>query len=163
MADTRDKYTELLIRHRRSVWALCWRYAGGDKEQCRDLVQEASVELWEHYGSLRPGAHPLEEGAWVRWNTRRVLNHLHRGQRNRYEPLTPKMAENLVEEPDTSRDMAAELMSWLDDGDREMVKLRLEGYDAAEIADRLGMKRNTVYQRLHRIVEKLRDKYGYEG
>lgn len=163
MADNRDKYTELLIRHRRSVWAMCWRYADGDWERCRDLVQEVSVELWQHYGSLRPGAHRLQEVAWVRLHTRRVLNHLHRGLRNSYEPLTSELTERLVDEPDASHERVAELMASLSDTDCEIVRLRLDGYDAMEIAERMGLGRNAVYQRLYRIVRFLRDKYGYEG
>lgn len=163
MADNRDKYTELLIRHRRSVWAMCWRYADGDWERCRDLVQEVSVELWQHYGSLRPGAHRLQEVAWVRLHTRRVLNHLHRGLHNSYEPLTSELTERLVDEPDASHERVAELMASLSDTDCEIVRLRLDGYDAMEIAERMGLGRNAVYQRLYRIVRFLRDKYGYEG
>ena len=34
--------------------------------------------------------------------------------------------------------------------------MRLDGYEAEEIAKALGIKRNAVYQRLHRIIERLR-------
>ncbi len=163
MADNRDKYTELLLRHRQRVWSMCWRYADGSWEHCRDLVQEVSVELWQHYGSLRPGAHRLQEIAWVRLHTRRVLNHLHRGLRNSYVPLTTDAAECIVDEPDASRECVDDLIASLGDTDREIVRLRLEGYDAAEIAERVGLGRNAVYQRLHRVVKFLRGKYGYEG
>lgn len=159
-----DSYTELLRRHRRRVWRMCWLYAGGDFERCRDLVQEVSLALWEHYGKLRPDAHPMEERAWVTWQTRTVLNHLHRGLSHHYEPLTPAVTERLEVEPEhaNARAVTEDLLASLPEDDREVVRLRLEGYSAAEIAAELGLKRDAVYQRLHRIVDKLRDKYGYE-
>ena len=49
---SQHSYTDLLYRHRSLVWTLCWARAHGDYEYCRDLVQEVSLSLWEHYGSL---------------------------------------------------------------------------------------------------------------
>ncbi len=48
--DRYESYTALLSRHRHLVWTLCWARAQGDVERCRDLVQEVSLSLWEHYG-----------------------------------------------------------------------------------------------------------------
>ena len=78
MKDSQEAYTELLRRHRPLVWRLCWVRAHGDYELCRDLVQEVTLSLWEHYGRLRPHATALQERAWVLWHTRTVLDHLHR-------------------------------------------------------------------------------------
>ena len=57
--DRHESYTALLVRHRQLVWALCWARAHGDRERCRDLVQDVSLSLWEHFGKLRPGANTL--------------------------------------------------------------------------------------------------------
>lgn len=149
-------------RHRKRVWSMCWAYAGGDWECCRDLVQEVTLSLWQHYGKLRQGANAFEERAWVVWHTRTVLNHLHRKRRHVYIPLTPENAAALPCDNDSSRDLVDELLGSLSDADRQLVELRLKGYDASEIAEQMGIARDTVYQRLHRIVVKLRDKYGYE-
>ncbi|MBR4739425.1 MAG: sigma-70 family RNA polymerase sigma factor, partial [Bacteroidales bacterium] len=58
--NSQKAYTELLRRHRTLVWTLCWARARGDYECCRDLVQEVSLSLWEHYGRLRPNATALQ-------------------------------------------------------------------------------------------------------
>ena len=145
------------MRHRSRVWALCWRYAGGDWERCRDLVQEVVSDLWEHFGSLRPGASQREERSWVTLNTRRTLNHLHRGRQPAYQPLTPDMAETIADSGSSEAEVVADLVASLAEPDSTIVRLRLEGYSAAEIAAHIGIGRDAVYQRLHRVIKRLRD------
>lgn len=147
-----EAYTEMLSRHRQLVWSLCWTRARGDRERCRDLVQDVSLSLWEHYGKLRPGANAFEERAWVAWHTRTVLDHLHR----RPSPTLVPLPDNLIDETDDTHDTVDELLARLADADRQLVQLRLEGYSADEIAERMDLRRDTVYQRLHRIIERLR-------
>jgi RNA polymerase sigma factor (sigma-70 family) len=81
-----------------------------------------------------------------------VLDHLHR----RPSPTLVPLPDNLIDETDDSRDTVDELLARLADADRQLVQLRLEGYSADEIAERMGLRRDTVYQRLHRIIERLR-------
>ncbi|MBR4738655.1 MAG: sigma-70 family RNA polymerase sigma factor [Bacteroidales bacterium] len=151
--NSQKAYTELLRRHRTLVWTLCWARARGDYECCRDLVQEVSLSLWEHYGRLRPNATALQERAWVLWHTRTVLDHLHRRLSPTLVPLSKEMA---AEEEGRSAEVIADLLAPLDKEDRLLVKMRLEGYSAEEIGRELGIKRNAVYQRLHRIIERLK-------
>ncbi len=152
MNHSQQAYTELLRRHRHLVWALCWTRARGDRERCRDLVQDVSLSLWEHYGKLRIGASPFEERAWVVWHTRTVLDHLHR----RPSPILVPLCDELPAEVDDSKTLLNELLDSLADTDRQLVQLRLDGFSADEIAAKTGLKRDTVYQRLHRIIERLR-------
>lgn len=152
MNNSQQAYTELLRRHRPLVWTLCWTRARGDYERCRDLVQEVSLSLWEHYGSLRPNATALQERAWVFWHTRTVLDHLHR---HPSPTLVPLPAEMPASEED-SREALAELLDSLGEEDQRLVRMRLDGYEAEEIGRALGINRNAVYQRLHRIIERLR-------
>ncbi len=160
--EAHSAYTDLLLRHRTRVWRLCWHYANGDWERCRDLVQEVSLELWEHFGSLRTNARPHEERAWVTLHTRRTLNHLHRKSKHVYVSLTPDNSDALTCDNDSSCELVDDLLDTLSSADRQLVELRMKGYDATEIAEQMGITRDAVYQRLHRIVVKLRDKYGYE-
>lgn len=131
--------------------------AHGNYEHCRDMVQEVSLSLWEHYGKLRPGATPMEERGWVAWHTRTVLDHLHRSGRLREQPLTDEVLDRMTAEEPASHGKVDELLDRLDDNERNLVRLRLEGYSAEEIAEEMNLKRNAVYQRLHRIIVKLRE------
>ena len=152
MNHSQKAYTDLLKRHRTMVWTLCWARARGDYERCRDLVQEVALSLWEHYGSLRHDAGPLQERAWVFWHTRTVLDHLHR----RPSPTLVPLPDELPAARDDSRETIDSLLDTLAPDDRRLVQMRLDGYSAEEIAQRLGIRRDAVYQRLHRIIIRLR-------
>ena len=139
------------------VWALCWKSARGNYERCRDLVQEVSIALWRHFGQLRPDATLQEERAWVRWQTRSVLDFQRRMQRPTPLPLTPGMADlQAADDIHEQQEELEELMSTLNDDERRMLRLQLEGYRADEITEAMGLKRDAVYQRLHRVVGKMR-------
>lgn len=155
--DRQSKYTDLLQRHFPMVWHLCWVRARGDYERCRDLVQEVSIALWLHLDKLRPDVSLQEEKAWVRWLTRTTLDHLHRRQRPPMVALTEAMADSI---PDADNNAAGEdieeLMAVLSPEEQQLMRLHIEGYRADEIAEKMNLRRNTVYQRMHRAMAKAR-------
>lgn len=152
-----DPFDELLKRHRPMVWRMCWISAHGNYERCRDLVQEVSIALWRHFGQLRPDATLQEERAWVRWQTRSALDFQRRMQRPTPLPLTPGMADlQAADDILEQHEELEELMSTLNDDERRMLRLQLEGYRADEIAEAMGLSRDAVYQRFHRAVVKMR-------
>ena len=50
-------------------------------------------------------------------------------------------------------------MTHLTDDERELLQERFKGYSNIEIAERLGVKVNTLNKRMSRIVTKLKDIY----
>lgn len=150
-----DAYLALLDRHRPMVWRMCWLRARGDWERCRDLVQEVSIALWLHFDKLRPDATPGEERAWVRWLTRSTLDHLHRSPSPILLSLSSELANTLKTEPSHSEDIE-EMLATLTPDEQRLMRLHLEGYHADEIAEHMGLKRDAVYQRMHRALGKMR-------
>ena len=157
----KNSYTNLLFRHKDLIWQLCRRYAPRDADRCVELVQEVSLSLIEHYGRLKPDASAHEERAWVVWSTRTVLYDLRRKKDSQpvMVPLTNGMAEQIAEQENLERDRIEEMMGDLPDEDRRLVQLRLDGYNAKVIGTQTGLSSDAVYQRLHRIIEKLKQKY----
>lgn len=139
------------------VWRMCWVRARGDYERCRDLVQEVSIALWLHLDVLRTGISDKEERAWVRWQTRTTLDHMHRSQRPPMLALTEAMVDTI---PDGDGAAAVEdiehLMAVLSSEEQQLVRMHIEGYRADEIATILGLRRDAVYQRMHRALGKAR-------
>ena len=76
--DLYKAYSTLISRHKEVVWAICWKHCHGNRERCRDLVQEVSLVLWTRIDRLRPGASFYEERQWVSLSTRNVLYNLRR-------------------------------------------------------------------------------------
>ena len=150
-------YTELLQRHRKMVWGLCWKQAHGHYERCCDLVQEVSVALWLHFDDLRPDASPREERAWVRWWTRSVLDLQRRKERPSLLPLTAMVADTVAaDDLLMHKEEMEHLMAALSPAEQELVRLHIEGYRSEEIAETMGLSRDAVYQRFHRAVVKMR-------
>ena len=155
--DRQSRYTELLKRHLPMVWRGCWVRARGNYERCRDLVQEVSIALWLHLDQLRTDVSPKEEQAWVWWMTRTTLDHLHRSQRPPMVALTEVMAETIPDADNSAvEEDIEELMAALSPEERQLMRLHIEGYRADEIAKTLGLRRDTVYQRMHRALGKAR-------
>ena len=155
--DGQSRYTELLQRHLSMVWRLCWVRARGNYERCRDLVQEVSIALWLHLDQLRTDVSPKEEKAWVWWMTRTTLNHLHRSLRPPMVALTEVMAETIPDADNSAvEEDIEELMAALSPEEQQLMRLHIEGYRADEIAKTLGLRRDTVYQRMHRALGKAR-------
>lgn len=154
-----EAYTQMLLRHRKMIWRMCIRRAQGDRDICLDLVQEVSLSLWEHYGDLRQGVSLLEERAWVFWHTRSVLDHLHRRQRLPMQTIDARIINTVaVTDGYASLD---DIVGFLDPEDKKLIRMRIEGYNAAEIAAAMNISRDAVYQRSHRIIEKLKEEqYG---
>jgi RNA polymerase sigma factor (sigma-70 family) len=139
------------------VWRECWVRARGNYERCRDLVQEVSIALWMHLDGMRTGVSDKEEKAWVRWQTRTTLDHLHRSQQLPMQALTEAMAETIPDNDNTAvQEDIEELMAALSPEERQLMRLHIEGYRADEIAKIMGLRRDTVYQRMHRALGKAR-------
>lgn len=151
-----ERYTALLLRHRHTIWRLCYNYARHVHGHADDLVQEACIALWEHLGHLRPDAGPAAERLWVVFNTRDTLRRLHRHRQPPHEPLTDTLADTLPDDRDTLHQLAADIVESLNDNDRRFVQMILDGYDASEIGHSLGLSTNAVYQRTYRIIQKLK-------
>lgn len=157
MMDRQNAYTELLNRHKSMLWRLCWLRAQGNYERCRDLVQEVSIALWIHFDQLRSGVTAQEERAWVRWLARTTLDHRNRYQRPPMLSLSEALADT-VPSSDTSTDKeyVEELMAALSPEEQKLMQMHIDGYRGDEIAEAMGLKCNTVYQRMHRAISKAR-------
>lgn len=155
--DRNEAYTELLLRHRNMIWRMCWVRSCGNRELCRDLVQEVSIALWLHFRDLLPEASRAEERAWVYWITRTAINHQLRKPSVETMLLTPDQEENLSDGSSLrDKEDIEDMLASLSPDEQRMLRLRMEGYKADEIASILEMNRDAVYQRMHRAVAKVR-------
>lgn len=155
----RGKVQALLHRHRHMIWWQCLRHARGNIDRGRDLMQEVVAVLCRCAGQLQSDATSRAERLWVRNITRNVLSKLAR----RAEPPTVHMA-NDRDCPDDDvdlqrRELVDELAAHLNDTDRQLLQLYLDGFSNSEIALILGLKEAAVRQRMHRLVAKMRTIY----
>lgn len=155
-----DAYCAFIERHRETVWCICYRFAKGNRAACEDMVQEVWIALWLRFDQLKTNAPELMQRAWLKRITQSVLVDLYRRSGPDPERLTPTLFNTLPDSPVDYAESIDDLMSTLSSDEERMMRMRLEGYDAQEIADEFGMERNAVYVRINRIITKLRRRYG---
>ena len=167
-----DAYCAFMRRHRSTVWRVCWRFArhgrGGHedrKARAEDMAQEVWIVLWLKFDQLDLSAPEARQRLWLEKLTETVILDLYRRQEPEPEPLTDELADTVAIPDHDLPDTLFDLLALLPPDEQLMMRLRFEGYDAQEIADRLAvtsgltLSRDAIYQRISRIMKKLRN-YG---
>ncbi len=158
-----EDYKSFMRRHQTTVWRVCYDFARGDIPRCEDMVQEVWIMLWLKFDTMT-GRSEWQQRVWVRRVTRSVLVDLYRKKHPDLEPVTEEMSESVFTEESESvfteeSDVAEridDLFSALTPDEQHLMRMRLEGYTAEEIASSLNIEQNAVYQRVNRIMNKLR-------
>lgn len=148
----KDPFEILLHRYNGLLFTLC-RHFSRKGVEADDLLQDASVALWrdsERLLSLSAG--PQQAALVWRISRNAMIDTLRR----------TRDYDSLSEEYDSAaddRNLINELherIELLDEPDRSIVKLQLEGYNYEEIAERTGLTVKNVSVRLVRVKDKLR-------
>ena len=148
----KDPFEILLHRYNGLLFTLC-RHFSRKGVEADDLLQDASVALWrdsERLLSLSTG--PQQAALVWRISRNAMIDTLRR----------TREYDSLSEEYDSAaddRNLINELherIELLDEPDRSIVKLQLEGYNYEEIAEKTGLTVKNVSVRLVRVKDKLR-------
>ena len=155
--DLYDRYRTLMLRHQGMLWMRCLRHTFGNEERARDLYQEVLMEVWQHLERLAPEATADQERRWLKTQARSVIAHHARRRSLDTVPLTE--AAHLADDDyrKRERELLAELTALLPDDDRQLVRLYCDGFSYDEIAHKLKIGRDTVYQRMHRAVVRMKE------
>jgi len=142
----------LLHRYRGLLFTLCsrFRHRGLDTD---DLIQEAAISLWRARERLLALSGPAQ--AALTWKVARnaVIDALRRIE----DSVALPESYDEREEDNTLVDELHEVISHLDEPDRTIVTMKLEGYSYKEISGQLGMTEKNVSVRLVRVKDKLRE------
>ena len=141
----------MLHRHRGLLFSLCRHYSRRGLE-VDDLLQEITVALWrDHERLLSLTAVPQTALIW-KIGRNKIIDCLRREK----ETETLPEGYEMVDEDRTLLRELHEQIALLDEPDRTIVRLQLEGYNYQEIGDQVGISEKNVSVRLVRIKEKLR-------
>lgn len=152
---TKDPFEELLHRYRGLLFTLCsrFRHRGLDTD---DLIQEATIALWRARERLLPMG-GVQQAALV-WKTARnaAIDALRRIE----DAAELPEGHDVVGSDNPMMQELHEQIDRLDEPDRSIVKLQLEGYSYEEIGNKLGLSEKNVSVRLVRVKERLRNAMG---
>ena len=147
--------TAAFERHATGLLRLAYRLTGSQPD-AQDLVQDLFVGLPEALARYEERG---QFGAWLRRIVvRMALMRRRTSQRTQESAL--ELAPEVLARPHepTDRMTLTALLAQLPEDQRAVVVLRtLEGYSHAEVAELLGIRRNTVEVRFHRAMGRLRD------
>lgn len=157
MSKKTDPFEELLHRYRGLLFTLCSRFRHRGLET-DDLIQEATIALWHNREKLL--ALGSVQQAALTWKVARnaVIDAL------RHYEETEELPE-YYDEVDEDRSLMKELheqIGRLEEPDRSIVRLQLQGFSYYEIGEKLEITEKNVSVRLVRAKEKLKKMMGVE-
>ena len=145
-------FNELILRYRRLLYYVCNRYSR-DGLTADDLLQETTIVLWQRREKLFTITSPPKQAAWI-WQVARsrCIDLLRRTP----QPELLAKEYDKPQEDNALHDELIELIELLEEPDRTITKMHLQGYEYKEIARATGMTKDNVGIRLMRIKEKLK-------
>ena len=141
------------------IYKLVGVYAN-DSEEKKDLYQEILLQAWKALPSIK------QEAKFSTWLYRICLNTIFTYQRKHHrvqykeslEHIAPTVQNSGLQKEDTVRLQQA--IRQLQETDRALVCMHLDGYENEEIAQVTGLSKNNATVRLHRakqaVVQRLK-------
>jgi RNA polymerase sigma-70 factor (ECF subfamily) len=156
MPGDEQRFLAFLNGQQRTLYKVAYIYCRDPEERC-DLVQEMAIQLWRSFPSFDGRA------AATTWTYRVAMNvaisHRRREGRRIRNALPLDFAFDVADETfdadgEHSRHLRT-LIDGLDEMNRALLLLYLEGFDHAEIAKQLGTSPGNIATRLNRIKARL--------
>lgn len=142
------------------IYRLCIGYLGNEAA-AQDLAQETFITVWEKLPQFRQEA---SINTWIfRIATNKCLRHI----RSNKSQFNAKLPVYLTEEKSSNEENKLQLLqkfiAELPEIDRLIISLELENINQAEIASIVGISDSNTRVRIHRIKEKLKQKFESHG
>jgi RNA polymerase sigma-70 factor (ECF subfamily) len=152
----REAFGALFDRYARMVHGILLSRA--PRREVDDLIQDVFVTAFEKVGSLRDDGY---FSGWLATIARRRAADFHRGRRPT-EPLSDELGQEDGERAEAERILR--VVRELPEAYRETLVLRLvEGMTGPEIAEQVGLTKDSVRVNLHRGMSLLRERLGIVG
>ena len=138
------------------VYRLCMGYVN-NSDWSKDLVQETFISVWQNLSKFR---NESSINTWIfRIATNNCLRQLEKEKRFEKTGLPVQLEEKIEIKRDDRIDFLYRCISELEETERIIISLVLEDLPQAEIADIVGMSDGNVRVKIHRIKEKLTEKF----
>ena len=157
---SQDRFLSLLDEHKKILYKVASSYCRNDADR-QDLIQEIAVQLWRSFDRYD------ERYRFSTWMYRIALNvaiSFYRSESRRTRDTVPA-EDSILEiadargslEGDENLRILQRLISQLDELDRALIILYLDGNRYDTIAEILGISETNVGTKINRIKQKLRD------
>ncbi|HNF48066.1 MAG TPA: RNA polymerase sigma factor [Chitinophagales bacterium] len=138
------------------IFRLCMGYTN-DYEMARDMAQETFIAVWKQLPGFR---HEASIGTWIyRIATNLCLRHIEKVKRYPIAEFPEHLQEENYYNLEPNIKLLYQFIAELPEIDRIIISLELENIKQTEIADITGMTEANIRVRIHRIKEKLTQKF----
>lgn len=157
-------FLKIVDEHQGIIYKVCKMYRDSREDQ-EDLFQEIVLQLWKSFPKFR------EESKVSTWMYRIALNTaIATFRKNKIElELNETLSDNIhtgfSNESSENEERMFEAFRKLNNAERALIALFLEGYAYKEIANLIGITENNVGVKISRVKEKLKNilKLEYNG
>lgn len=147
--------------HWQKVFRLCMGYVN-DTDRAKDLAQETFIKVWKQLPKFRNDS---SIGTWIyRIASNTCLRQIEKENKMPKSELPLEIKEEILEtniEKDTQ--FLYQCISELQEVERIIISLELEDMSQKEIAQIVGLSEGNVRVKIHRIKEKLTQKFNKNG
>ena len=149
-------FEEIYNQYAPQIFRVCLGYTN-NPDQAKDLVQETFISVWKNLPGFR---NQSQISTWIfRIATNHCLRALEVAKRMPAAELPFDLAELAEESPEEKLNFLYRCIAELDETERIIISLELEGLPQAQIANVVGMSNGNVRVKVHRIKEKLAQKF----
>lgn len=142
------------------IFRLCMGYVN-DTDAAQDLAQETFIIVWQQLPKFR---NESSVGTWIfRIASNNCLRQIEKEKRFSKTDLPVNLEEKKQESMEPQIQMLYKFISELPETERIIISLELEEVKQAEIAQITGLSESNIRVKIHRIKEKLTQKFKYNG
>ncbi|GAA4138442.1 sigma-70 family RNA polymerase sigma factor [Sphingobacterium kyonggiense] len=154
------QFEELYANYWDKIYRLCLGYIN-NPDQAKDLAQETFIAAWKQLDNFR---HEASIGTWLyRIASNTCLRQIQIDMRMPKVDFPVQFPEPEVQSIEQEIQLLYRFISELPELDRIIISLELEGIKQADIAEVVGIKEGNVRVKIHRIKEKLTQKFKSHG
>lgn len=142
------------------IFRLCMGYVN-DTDIAQDLAQETFIIVWQQLPKFR---NESSIGTWIfRIASNNCLRQIEKEKRFSKTDLPINLEEKKQESMEPQIQLLYQFISELPETDRIIISLELEEVKQAEIAQITGLSESNIRVKIHRIKEKLTQKFKNNG
>lgn len=154
-------FEEIYNTYKDKIFRVCMGYVN-DSDWAKDITQETFIAVWQQLPKFRNEA---SIGTWIfRIASNNCLRQIEKQNRMPKSGM-PAQVEEKTERTDEGKiKFLFHAIAELNEIDRLIISLELENVKQAEIAEIIGISEASVRVKIHRIKEKLKQKFkNYES
>lgn len=149
-------FEEIYKTYWQKIFRLCMAYVN-DSDLAKDLAQESFIKVWQELPKFR---NESGIGTWIyRIATNICLRHIEIQKRVIKTSLPKEIKEEEIKNTEPQVQLLYQFIAELPEMDRILISLELEELKQAEIATITGLSESNVRVKIHRIKEKLSQKF----